>query len=93
MTRSSVAPRRKLAETRGGVVAGKSWGMRERSNKLFRGSDGDGPSGGGGAVHCVPPEFSCEFENHVSWPGVDGSVDRCVSKRNAPRSGFMLSVI
>jgi hypothetical protein len=87
--RCGVALRRKPAETRSGVTTEKSWGNLERSNELFMESSDDDSSDGGAAVHCVPPEFAYECESRAFLPGAGGSVDKYVSRRNAPRLDFM----
>ena len=89
MRRSGVALRRKPADTRLGAAAGKSWGKLERSNELFRESGDDGPSDGAAAIHCDPLECSCDCESRAFWRGAGGSVERYVSRRNAPRLDFL----
>ena len=88
VTRYGAALRRTPAETRFGVAAEKSWGKLERSNELFRESSDDGSSDGGAATHCAPPEFSYECESRAFLPGAGGSVERYVSKHNAPHDDF-----
>ena len=87
--RCGAALRRIPAETRLAVAAEKSWGMLERSNDLFRVSSDGGFSDGDAATHCAPPEFSCESGSREFWRGAGGSVDRYVSRRNAPRLDFL----
>ena len=88
MKRSGVALRRKPADIHFGAAAGKSWGKLERPNELFRESGDDGPFDGGAARHYDLPECSCDYESHAFWHGAGDSVERYVSKQNAPHSNF-----
>ena len=56
-------------------------------------SSDDGFSDGGAAIHCALPEFSYECESRVFLPGADGSVEKYVSRRNAPRLDFQITKI